>query len=350
MGRDNLFKTLNVSSILHEDSITRLLTFLMTNRGAILPTQKKSELFRTRFSGSSPIADLVQSIAASGKDKTYSLLRLPTKMNSLPECIDMTFITMDVMQMKSALKNPPSSSLVAFPEINDRVIVNISDLTKANGDFSDVSQFHGRIVKDFLSRSYYNSSSPTWISPTFVRHVAKVYSMTVAAGLAGQFKTTPVTENLIKIILSLFYVGKMTSPATAVSFVKANARDLGLYDIYDLDQIAALSKEVLGTPIPTNIVDVTRLIAALDISEIGGSEHPHIDVPIMNRKFMTIFSDSNVSRIALEYPPYFAYILLSVASGIRCGLSFSMAKFKLDSENRKVMQELVRNPAVLSGL
>lgn len=348
MGRENIFKTLNVSSIINQSTLEDLLGFLIANRGAILPPIKRSELFRSRFSGRSPITEIVHRLIAVGKDQNYSLMKLPPKTIALREVVDMSFIPLDVLQIKDAISHIPPG-LSVFPDIDDKLIINITDLTRASGEFSDVSAFHNRIVRDFLSRSYYNSTNAIWISPSFVRYIAKVYNMTLGAEIARLFALSPVVRSFIQTVFCLFFVGKMTSSKAAVAFVKSNARELGIYDTSDLIQITALSEEAIGKPVAESIIEVCKVIAAYDNSSLGGIDHPRLDIPVLNKKFSNLHTDNHLSRIALEYPPYFAFIVLFVLSGGRTGLSFQMDRLGLLKEGRTIMDQVVKSPSLLSG-
>lgn len=348
MNRENIYKTQSVSSIIPKATLTDLVNFLVESRTYIIPGSKNNEAFKTRFSTNSILSEIVQKLATLGKDKEFSLIRLPSKSISLREVVDMSFIPFDMLQMKEMLTTP-SLSLPLIPELNNKLIINTTDITKVNGEFSDVSQFQYRVVRDFLSRSFYVSSGSTWISPTFVSYIAKVYNMTIGGQIARLFGLSPPVQMFVQSIFCLFFVGKMTSSTTAQSFLKTHYKNMSLSGLTDLSQIFAFTEDVLSKPCPESLSDVCKVIEAYGHDQLTGNNGPRLSVPVLNVKFSSLFNDNHVSIIALEYPPYFAFLVLLVLSNVRIGLSFSMKNSNLVKEGHEVFDQLVRSSLFLNS-
>lgn len=349
MGRQNIFTTLSVTSVMPPVLVENLLDFLINNRSAILSPEKRSELFKTRFSGHSILSDIVNRLTIVGKDQAYNLIRLPSKTVALREAVDMTFIPIDVLQMKDVAPSF-SKSLSLIPELDDKLIINVTDITRSNGDFSDVTQFHYRVVRDFLSRNFYTSVGNVWISPTLVRYVAKVYSMTIGGQLAKVFGLSPSVQSFIQTVFCAFFVGKMSSDDVAPAFLKAHGRQMGLPESNDLNQILALMEDTLGKPIPTTLEDVCKVIQSYGHSQLMGDHGPRITRPVLNMRFNSLFNDGHLSVIALEYPPYFLFLILLVLSNVRIGLSFPMKNLNLIKEGKDIMDSTIRSTTFLNSL
>ncbi len=347
MGRDNIYKMLSVASVVPKNTLSDLIDFLIDSRSYILPTQRKNELFKTRFSGNSLLSEMIHKLSVLGKEQEYSLIKLPSKTIALREVVDMSFIPFDILQMKELITNP-LTSLSLLPELNDKMIINITDITKANGEFSDASQFHYRVARDFLSRSYYVSSASVWVSPTFVRYIAKVYNMTVGGQIARLFGLSSIVQTFVQAVFCLFFVGKMTSVEQAPAFIKSNPKGIGLSDSSDLVQIFAFVEDVLGKKSPENLVEVCKVIDAYGHDQLMGPSGSRLSIPVLNTKFASLFSDSHVSMIALEYPPYFAFLVLLVLSNIRIGLSFPMKNMNAIREGHEVFEQAMRSSIFLS--
>jgi hypothetical protein len=348
MGRENIYKTLSVASVVPKASLADLLDFLIDNRTHILSPVKKTEAFKTRFTGQTLLADIAHRLTVMGKDQAYSLIRLPTKTIALREIVDFSFIPFDVLQMKDIIA--PPTTLSYLPDIDDKLIINITDITKANGDFQDATQFHYRMVRDFLSRNYYTSSTSVWVSPTFVRYVAKVYNMTIGGEIARLFGLSPLIQMFIQSVFALFFVAKMTSTESAQSFLKAHGKQMGLPDSTSLVQIFAFIEDTLNKKAPESLFDVCAVIDAYGHDQLTGPNGSRLTLPVLNTRFSSLFNDSHVSMIALEYPPYFAFLILLVLSNTRIGLSFSMKKLNLVKEGQQVFEQTIRSSMFLSGL
>jgi hypothetical protein len=349
MGRENIYKTLSVGAVVSKNNLTDLVDFFIDSRAYVLPSVKKSEAFKTRFSGNSILSDIVHRLTVLGNDKTFSLIKLPTKTIALREVVDMSFIPFDILQMKELI-TAPVKSLSLLPELDDKLVINITDITKANGDFSDISQFQYRVVRDFLSRSFYMSSGSVWVSPTFVRYIAKVYNMTIGGQIARLFDLSPPVQMFVQSVFCLFFVGKMTSLETAQSFTKSHSKNMGLYNAAELPQIFAFIEDVLGKPAPDNLVDVCRVIDAYGHDQLSGNDGARLTLPVLSTRFGALFNDSHVSRISLEYPPYFAFLIILVLSNVRIGLSFPMKNFNLVKEGQEIFGQAVRSSLFLNSL
>lgn len=346
-SRGNIYKTVSVTSAMSPSMIDDLLEFLITNRQFIVSEEQKTELFKTRFPQHSLLSDMVHRLTVLGKGRIYSLLKLPSKTIVLREAVDMTFLPIDIFQMKEV---SPSfdSSLKMFPAIDNQLIVNITDITKAHGEFSDVTQFHYRIVRDFLVRSFFVSGGNTWISPTLVRYVAKVYSMTIGGQISRFFNLSPLVQNFIQTVFCAYYVGLMTSFDVAPSFLKAHSKMLSLANPNDVSQILSFIEDTLHKPVPTSLEEVCQVIDAYDHGQLKSDHGSRITRPILNQKFRSLYPDGHVSVIALEYPPYFLFMILLVLSHVRIGLSFSMKNLNLIKEGQEVMDQLMTSPALFN--
>jgi hypothetical protein len=349
MGRQNIYKTLSVASTLPPSMMDDLVEFLVSNRNFIISDNQKNELFKTRISQHSLIADMVHRLTVVGKNRLYSLLQLPSKTLALREALDLTFIPVDLCQISDA--SPHTENLVRmFPELNNKLVINITDLTKANGDFSDVTQFHHRVVRDFLVRNFYSSGGNSWISPALVSYVAKVYSMTIGGQISRFFNLSPLTQSFVQTVFCVFYVGLMTSSDIAPTFVKAQGKNLGLNNPNDIVQILSFIDKELGKPVPENLEEVCLMIDALEHGQLRHDGGSRITRPVLNAKFRNLSNDGHMSVIALEYPPYFLFMILLVLSHVRIGLSFSMKNLNLIKEGQTLMDQVMLSPQLFNTM
>lgn len=349
MGRQNIFNQVSVTSVVHPSMRQELVDFIIAHRQHILPPAKAMDMFKTRFSGRSPISEIFQRIVMVGKDKSYGLIRLPSKSVALHEVVDMTFIPFDLLQLKE-VSPQHAKTLSLLPDVNDKLIINITDITKADGEFSDITQFQWRVVRDFLSRSYYTSSGNVWISPALVRYVAKVYSMTIGGQLARLFGLSPIVQTFVQTCFALFFVGQMTTPALAPAFMRAHAKALNLHDSQDLLQIFAFVQDTLHKPTPESLEEVFAVIDAYGASQLQHGNGSRLNRAILNQKFASLHPEGRVSTIALEYPPYFLFMILLALSNVRMGLSFSMKNMNLMKEGQEVTQQMIHSPLFTAGL
>jgi hypothetical protein len=349
MGRDNIYKTLSVASVMPSGLIQDLIDFLIQNRSYVYSNDKRLDAFKTRFSGHSLLTDIVNRLTVLRKDQSYSLIRFPSKTVALREAVDMTFVPIDLLQMKEIVPSS-SKSLSLFSDLDDKLVINVTDITRASGELSDVTQFQYRIVRDFLSRSFYLSDGNVWMSPTLVRYVAKVYSMTMGGQLARQFSLAPAVQTFVQTVFCAFFVAKMTTPEVGPDFMRVHARHLGLHNLPEINQIIAFMHDTLGHPMPLSIEEVCQVIDAYDHTQLKTGTTSRINRPVLNMRFSSLFPENHVSVIALEYPPYFLFMILLVLSNVRIGLSFSMKNMNHVKEGHDVMDTLLKSPMFFNAL
>ena len=349
MGRENIYRTLSVASFIPKNTIGDLIDFLVASRAYILPQQSVTEAFKTKYSGNSIISDIVHKLTILEKDHEYSLINLPSKSVSLREVADWNFIPFDTLQMKEIVTDS-TKALSVIPSLNDKIVINITDITRANGDFSDITLFQNRVVRDFLSRSYYVSKGSSWVSPTFVRYIAKVYNMTIGGQLARMFALSPQVQSFVQTIFCLYFVGKMTSRETAQAFLKDHYKYMAIAQPNDLIQIFSFIEDAIGKGVPDNLIEVCKIIDTYGPAHMSGPSGSRVTLPVINTKMSSLAPESHVSAIAVDYPPYFAYLVMRVLSNDRIGLSYHMKNLNLLNEGKDVFEQLRRNPLFLTQI
>jgi hypothetical protein len=223
----------------------------------------------------------------------------------------------------------------------------VTDLLRSTGDFSDGTQFQFRVVRDFLSRSYYKSTSNIWISPAIVSYVAKVYSMSIGAELAKTYSLSAAETAYVQMIFALFYIGKMTAPAIAPAFLKAHIKDIGFFHPDEVTQVLQFVADTIGKPTPETIEEAIAAIVAYGSPRLTSNGTSRLNRAVLNVKFSTLYQDGQIGTIALEYPPYFLFMILLALSGVRIKLSFTMKTFNLVRKGREVFEQAIRSPSLV---
>lgn len=349
MSRENIFSVPSAKYIMSPAELIRVLEYFIEQRDCILPTHRAEDLLRHRGGGNTVANEVVSNIVSSGKSNRFSMIRYPLKTTQLRETADSTFVPFDILQMREAshFHNP---LLTTIPELSDVMLINVTDLTRANGDLADVGQMQWRVTRDFLSRSYYMDTSSIWISPQFVRYIAKAYSTVIAYRLSKLFGLSPMMMTFVRTVFCHFYLTKMTDPKSSGEFAIANSRELGFYDKQEVAQTIAYAKDVLGKDSPESLEDVFAVIDAQNHTSMFNRGKSRLTRAVLSTTFQSIYPDSHISAIALEYPPYFALLSMMVASGMRIGLSVWMKFANLEKEGRLVFEQTTRSPAFLKGL
>ena len=344
MGRESIYKTLNVSYLLHKSSLEDIIDELVAARPYILSEQKMSDAFRVRLGGNSLLAEITRRLADRGKDKDFSLVRLPSKTIGLREVMDWSFIPFDMLQIKDVLPTM-NKAVEVIPELNGKMVINITDITNAHGEISGIPKFHERVVRDFLSRSYYTSSSSVWVSPTFVRYAAKVYNMTIGGQISRNFNLQPIDQMFIQTVLCMYFVAKCTTQDITPAFMRAHGGYMRVASGNDLIQISAFVEDVVGKKAPGTLLDVLAIIDAYKLNQLMSGDSSRLTLAVLNQLFSKLFTDNQMSAISLEYPPYFVFMVLNALSGGHSGLTRAMRDRNLMKDGNDEFKTAITSPA-----
>jgi hypothetical protein len=89
---------------------------------------------------------------------------------------------------------------------------------------------------------------------------------------------------------------------------------------------------------------VFAVIDAYGHSQIHSDKGSRLNRSVLNAKFASLHTEGRVSTIALEYPPYFLFLILLVFSNHRMGLTFSMKNNpQLLNEGKDVLEQALRS-------
>ena len=344
MTRSNLFETVGVRVVISPAMRLQIADFAVDQRQYVLSEDKHLDAFRNRFTGHGPVSDLFQRIAQARLDTGFALMRIPARTVAIPEVMDLSFIPFDLKQIKDCTPGFPTA-IAHTASLDDKLLINISDIANANGDFSDITQFQWRVIRDYLSRNYYTNQDKIWLSANIVRYVAKVYSITVSLRLARTFGLSPMVQSFVQLVFALFYIGKMSAVETAPDFVRAHAKQLDFYDLQVVAQTLGFIEDTLDKPAPDSLEDVFAVIAAYGNSQMTKGRLNRVT---LYAKVSSLYSDGHLATIAMEYPPYFVYMLLLALSGARIGLALQLKTMqRLMTEGREIADQLVKLPVHL---
>jgi len=117
-----------------------------------------------------------------------------------------------------------------------------------------------------------------------------------------------------------------------------------------LVQIFAFVEDVLGKKTPETLDEVLKVIDEYGHDRLKDKGIPRLTRSVLNTKFSNLFPESHIATTALEYPPYFFFMILLVLSNVRIGLSFSMKDMNLVNEGRDVVEQMMKSHLFTNGI
>jgi hypothetical protein len=244
---------------------------------------------------------------------------------SIPEMLSVPFITLDTAQITNQIT---LRTLGLYPEINGRIILNITPFLNSRNEISDITTFQEHLLRDILVRSYYKAET-TWLSPNISLLSARFYSMSLSEIPAQLYQITNLYDlGQIRIIYAFQYLSNvLNSRATAASYLRTNAGIFrGITSTVVADVVEHVNRVSQSTE-PLSFDD-----ACLSISQLGIQRLSAFNRRTFITRIGNIAPTAFAGSIMLDYPPYWIYTFLSVLSGRKTSLSFIIARLFKQAE------------------
>jgi hypothetical protein len=286
----------------------------------------------TRSLTPTPLGTVFSRAVELGKDRLFSFLKIPPSVTPIPEVVTWRHVTYDAMQIRTVSENLYRA--LKTPEFADRLIINATPMVRQNGEVTDLTAFHGTAVRDLLSRSYFRADQ-TWISPTLSLFMCKAYTITISSVIARPFQLNGSEQQALSILLAYYFLSQVTDPAQAGDMLRNSTRALRLYDTAQVNDIVSLIER------EPDCKELT-LARVCEISGKLGIARLKLDLRSLYTRLSTIGPDQHTSFIALEYPPYWAYLLLLAVSGRKTMLSFLLKNAGLENEVKRFAEDLAQ--------
>lgn len=296
-----------------EKQLRIVVDYLISNRTVIANKQDLSSIFSTRALSSTPISSMFERCISTGFINEFAtILKIPDKSN-VPDLITMGSIVVDFKQSNQG--NP----LKPFPELYQKILINISGLVKSanNGWYvSAIQEMHSMFIKGMLTRSY-AMSKDVWLSPSHNQFMIRSYAMLISTIIA---RMTGLNYNELLNVAMVFalymtqmlsindrYLDKDPIPPSFYNQVYLGQRS-------DLIRFVDENREELQTRL-----DLNRCCKI--ISNIGSAKVKNYNIDLLYRQCSSLGSyiDKLTTMIALEYPPYWMWMILQTVSGAKLG-------------------------------
>ena len=308
--RQSIYETTSVEFTINKPHVKALINFLAAHRDIVDPTSVFRQKLATKTSMTTSMSHVYNHFLSSKYDKILRTITLDKSISSIPEMLTFNHIPLDMLQIADTFPDI-SRPLRVLPEYNQNLMINTTSITTSQNEISDTLAFHGKIVRDSLSRSYYRSSG-NWLMPDQTRYLARIYSMTISQALAHMFKLETDQYQRVATIFAYFCLTQIIDPKDAKDVIVFNPKDFGLMK----DDSIQDTIDFVESKYPPRTTTM-KLDMAFDT--INNLNIPRLSVNrrILNSQLSKIGPDIHTSAISLEYPPYFIYLIGLAASGAK---------------------------------
>jgi len=307
--RPTLFDTPYVQARDVQKHLSEALVFILKNQYVILNNNKVNDIGSQRIFSSTPVNRLYKSIATAGKLNNFLFLdysnltatNVPEILVSDDLCIDGNAIT--------AFQVP---AVAQKCWINLTPIVGKKDAYNDNINITDTSVLAQYICRAALCQAY--KDKDMWLTIKQALYVIEIYATIVTQTISNMYNLNPDERKFIMTLFAIYYA-QLVGPENADPKMPpmimrcpwlGSGSDI-LATIQDIQAI--IPKEDKGYLSLNTIVEIIR--------KKGPSRMKNYTVQMLYRSLSSSSIDSSIMVIALDYPPYFVYQLLRVASGYK---------------------------------
>lgn len=303
--------------------------FLIGNRSAVAEPEVLSSIYNVRPTVNSVISSLFSKCLTTGYISEFAVLTNLTKQAlSVPEALTMYSYTMD---LKYARGTEP---LDGFPELANKVLVNAANIVKVTPGaivVSDYHQLHAMFVKALLSRNF--SASDGWLNPHLCKFIIKSYGLIVAASVTRMNNLMSASDvSAIAMIYSLFMAQMLATDSSDP--VPQSFFNQTHFSQFEMMRFVGDNEDIISTGL--DVLKCCELVRRIGPASFSG---------FSDRMFYGFcqnigpYTDQISTRLALEYPPYWVWLILYAVSGAK---SSGVIMDRLKSQNlRRETEEFV---------
>jgi len=330
MSKISIYDTPIISSINPEKNLNDAISFLANSRGSISVSSKISKLIYdpSNILLNTIISDIFKKFLKENKLNLFFFADLSTK-TSIPEILLYNYINIDVFQLKDKFKHA-YDALKSFPEYHNRIIYNITDIISANNTKLDSSILHQIVVRDLLSRSYYNFDRD-WLTPSILYYLTKFYAISISSNFGRIYNLNYKDQMIIATIFSIYFLQQCHSEKginPLISRMDFLSKFINIKDIVDLIKDEHGDKDLSFT----DLISVIKIALPQRLSDINQKT-----IYSLGRNFNI---NQIMSLISLDYPPYWCYNVLLAISGIKSNLYHTLKKLNLMNDLVKFGTEI----------
>lgn len=312
--------------------IPRIQKYVIENRDKVLSASDLTSLAQSiRTVLKNPMAELFERITATGQLENFAAIYSKDSGNELPEIAASQNITLDLKQIEN-------STLASIREVNNKVLVNITPMVKSD-KFEDrlrvtsTDAFMNAICRGHLVASYYDREQ--WLTPALNVFIVKTYSMTMASAVSRYYNLS-MLDNLTVAGVFALYMCQLLDGNKTDYYPSLFGKCTWIGNKNDIDNIAELCKEEASAGLTLD--SVCSMVAKL-----GPDKLKEFNVRALKTLCGNLGPDTITTFFALEYPPYWVYLLLLSFSGAKIPLSYSLngAKLKMEGTTKFIPQLLM---------
>lgn len=304
MGKTTLQTTTLGRATTLQHQAENALAFMIRYKGMIaLPESDIQALSKMRTFSTTVLNEISVIAGNDGKFSSINFFNFNGFQESVPEILTSNDITVD------------GKTIPAAPPEFQKAWVNISPIVGKRRNASDpvyvtdIPRLQQLVIRALLSMSY--NDSDRWLEPKLSVFIIESYSMTIASQLQIAFNLNFDEVRVVQTVFALYYAQLLSGSSEDIvkGWPLLINRCAFLGSQSEIDEKLTAIDSYLGED---HTLDISRCIGF--IRQNGPARMGNFD----NKVFFQMFSRSSVESqamlYALDYPPYWVYLILKTLS------------------------------------
>jgi len=321
------------------------LAFLIKNQHLIVPKERTKEIAATRTFSTTPVSKIFKNIATVDKLNNFMFLDLST-VSRTSETIPEILVSDDLCIDGSAIQ---AFSVPAFAKkcwINLTPILGKKDSYNDTLFFTDTTALGQLITRAALVQAYQDKDN--WLTIKQALTVVEFYATIMAQSITNIYNLDPMERRWIQTLFAIYYA-KLIGPSdhTGDKVPALIMRCSFLGSGADILQVIEDIQPYIGE----NNGNFTLPVLVKIINERGPARLKNYSVQMLYRSISVSAMDSSTMIIAMDYPPYWVYQLLRVASGYKNPVISGIVKtLGLKNKLQGFADDVADNPNLIGAL
>ena len=324
-------------------------TFLAKNRASVLgPDGIEYLQSAVKPTVSTPLVEIYNKAASLGKLNNFVMFDT-TGLSDIPTVLTLEDIVLDGKYLAKSM--PPAYQKVW---VNLTPILTRRDAYNRNLQIANVTRFANLIAKGLLCMSY--NDSVIWLTPAMSVSVIEAYSALFAMHLKGLFNLNNLEEyNFVRTMFAAYIAQQLDDPV----YIKEDVPPLlnrcnflyeggSMRELHDRFEQVAETRKKISPSGEFNIEVICELIRKHGPRRMQKLNSRMLYV-LMSRSPM----DSQNMMFAMDYPPYFVYLLLNNVRGGKNPLFMNLLKFagtNMKKSMARFADEIVSNKFIIERI
>lgn len=335
---DTVFSELSGAKL----SIPRMLKYVAMNQSSVYAQSDLTVMAQqVRSILKTPFSEFFERMVSKNALTNFAAIDTSGTDEAIPELLTMSSVTID-------LKHTPGTGDIfkSFPNVNDKILINLTGVAKRDRQSGSVIVTNADVLQNLFVRgqltAVYQDDNSDWLSgsSTLSIFILKSYSMILSAIIARYYNLGIDEIQKVATICALHMDVMLGGSASRPMYISR----------WDWCPSFSVRKSITDACSEYEINgDFNINSMCISLSKLVSPRMESFNLSVFLGLCGRLGQDLIISRLALEFPPYWVYLLMSCYGGNKVPLIYHLNKDKaLMREGSTFINTLLLSNSVLS--